>query len=252
MTPNGVAAALEKNGLTNEVVRGLDRLYEALGAGSADGMIVHGIARDNVRVYLEFLGRLHPVNVQQLGREGFLAPLSRAPRVIAFASQGENLATLRRLTTIGGGGPVPDVVQGLEDFFAREAALTPAEQVEAVGLLRELLANARAPRCRFPDLAALRAATSRAREVGLGGGLRRGLEVVRDLVADDVYPTVADEMLRLPRQPVTDVIVPGRGTAGPDVQITTPAVLSAARPSPSPGTWSPRIRSPPVPAYDRL
>jgi hypothetical protein len=65
VTPAGVAQALEKSGLSNDVIRGLDRLYGALEAIPAD-TIMNTVTRQHIRRFLFFLGRLHPARAAEI------------------------------------------------------------------------------------------------------------------------------------------------------------------------------------------
>jgi hypothetical protein len=65
VTPAGVAQALEKSELSNDVIRGLDRLYGALEAMPAD-TIMNTVTRQHIRRFLLFLGHLHPARAAEI------------------------------------------------------------------------------------------------------------------------------------------------------------------------------------------
>ena len=89
ITPEGLSQALDKTGLTNDIVAGLDRLYGAIKDPAVADAIMTGVARDNAQAYLLFLRSLSQDNVNRLADQSILQPLSTAPKVVAFASRGE-------------------------------------------------------------------------------------------------------------------------------------------------------------------
>lgn len=104
ITTEGVTQALDKGGLTNDIVAGLDRLYGAVEDAAVADAIMSGVARDNAQGYLLFLRNLSQENVNRLADQGILGPLSNAPQVVAHASGG-NLDILGTVAAIRGSGP---------------------------------------------------------------------------------------------------------------------------------------------------
>jgi hypothetical protein len=104
ITAEGIAQALDKGGLTNDVVAGLDRLYGAVDDPALADAIMTGAARDNAKPYLLFLRSLSQEKVNSLADQGILQPLSVAPQVVAHASSGD-LDILTTLAAIRGPGP---------------------------------------------------------------------------------------------------------------------------------------------------
>jgi len=121
--------------LTPEVRAGLERLYGTDLSRQTKSELLRLPAVDTVPNLLGFLGRLGQGTVNDLAREGYLSPLARAPRVLQFVTQPENLEALRRIVQGATGGPTLDVViAALERTLEKNPGLN-ARDIEA-GVIR--------------------------------------------------------------------------------------------------------------------
>jgi hypothetical protein len=184
ITSEGVAQALDKGGLNNDVVAGLDRLYGAVNDPALADAIMTGARRDNVSAYLLFLRGLSQDNVNRLADQGILQPLSNAPHVVAYASEGK-LDILQTVAAIAGPGR-----DGVEAALALLDRLNPAQLQSFVELLDALDSSLIGGLARAGQLETLALTPQVAAAV-------RGDPVLRHLVANAVNLPAAQAAPRL-------------------------------------------------------
>src|SRR5262249_20058696 len=140
-----------------------------------------------------------------------------APRALDFVSQPGNLGQLRAL--LRRGGDPRDMIPAFDRFLDRNPGLTPAEQLDAVRRLGELLDLARARGMPLPN--AIEEATAIGGRPGSAGGGAQAATALRNLVQDDVIVPVARRMLEPPQPDIAAVETAGPGALAPDVLFTT-------------------------------
>jgi hypothetical protein len=134
ITPEGLAQALDKGGLSSETVLGLDRLYGAFDDVTLADAILRDVPGADAATYLRFVGRLPQASVDQLADRGLLHALSGTPRVLEFAARDQNLEVLQQVVAGRGTGPAvaQEVLESLEQLLTRETSLSPEQQLAAV------------------------------------------------------------------------------------------------------------------------
>jgi hypothetical protein len=136
LTPEGIAIALEKGGLGEGIIQGLDRLYGALESAAADG-VMRMVPPGNLGAYLRYLGSLRQELVNELAQAGYLEPLANAPRVVDHLAAG-GLEAMRALTRPHGpfGANIGEAIAAFNTFLEALQNVSQQQRELAFALLR--------------------------------------------------------------------------------------------------------------------
>jgi hypothetical protein len=202
-----------------EVVGQLDTVYNTVRnhlpgrAADVDAALIR-VQSDNTPQFLEFLGAVGrgSGNLRRLLDENMHLALANAPICTTYA-RGGNLNVLRRLVTPGNPQATISTVEAFERLLVEQG------RVGLTGPQIEAIVNRLAPAgvATGPGITSI---TEIATQAGLPGAVtpEQVVTIVTDLIADNVQPRVAFQMLEVPPgQTITDVIVSGAGGGSPDV-----------------------------------
>ena len=141
---DGWLLVLERDvALSAKVLNGLDRLFSTTLPKDVLDDLIRLTPKDALPELLSFIGSLEQGVVEELAANGYLGPLSRSPRALAFVRQPGNLDALRRIVRgVGKGRPtaatVDTAVSSVESLIEKNPRMTAAEIEEAATPRRKL------------------------------------------------------------------------------------------------------------------
>ncbi len=141
---DGWLLVLERDvALDANVLKGLNRLFTTALPKDVLDDLIRLAPKNTLPELLGFIGSLEQGVVEELAVNGYLGPLSRSPRVLAFVRQPGNLDALRRIVRgVGKGRPtaaaVDPAVSSVESLIENNPRMTAAE-IEAAATPRRKL-----------------------------------------------------------------------------------------------------------------